>query len=117
MEDGRIANYQITASSTWKDGTRAYFGRLNGDPVVGISNGVWTPSSHNKDQWIQVNLGIPRLITGIITQGRHGRDEWVTRYKVQYTDDGVNWQYVVDGQQNEMVNFSIQLFCRSFKFF
>ena len=114
MEDGRIAHYQITASSTWKDGTRAYFSRLNGDPVGGISNGVWTPSSHNTDQWIQVNLGIPRLITGIITQGRHGRDEWVTRYKVQYADDGVNWQYVVNGQQNEMVNLSILLFYRSF---
>ena len=104
MEDGRISNYQITASSAWKSLTESHFGRLNGGPVIGITSGVWTPVTNNKSQWIQVNFGLPRLVTGIITQGRHGADEWVTRYKVQYADDGVNWQYVVDGQQIEMVN-------------
>ena len=106
MEDGRIANYQITASSAWKNGTKAYFGRLDADPrdpIRGISNGVWTPTTSNKHQWIQVNFGIPRLVTGIITQGRNGDDQWVTRYKVQYGDDGISWEYAVDSKQNKTV--------------
>ena len=103
MEDGHIANYQITASSAWRNWTRAYFGRLDEDPVKDITNGVWTSSTSDKDQWIQVNFGIPRLITGIITQGRHGAKQWVTRYRVQYGDDGINWEYAVDSQKNETV--------------
>ena len=104
MEDGRIANYQVTASSAWRNYTRAYFGRLNGEPIRGTSNGVWTPSTHNDRQWIEVNFGIPRLLTGVMTQGRPGDNHWVTRYKVQYSNDSINWQYVVDSQQNDTVN-------------
>ena len=104
MEDGRIANYQITASSAKNHGTEAYFGRLNDAPVQDITNGVWTAYTQDKNQWIRVNFGVPRLLTGIITQGRPGKDQWVTQYKVQFGDDGVNWQYVVDSQKHETVN-------------
>ena len=37
------------------------------------------------NQWIQVDLGNPTYVTGVLTQGRNGGNaQWVTKYKVQF---------------------------------
>lgn len=49
--------------------------------------GAWCPSEPNQDEeWIQVNLGISKLIFGIITRGRADYAQWVTSYSLQYAD-------------------------------
>jgi hypothetical protein len=47
-------------------------------------------------QWIQVNFGgESRWVTEVHLQGR-GRDcdQWVTAYKLQFSDDGIDWHHV-----------------------
>ena len=88
MEDGRITDSQITASSYH---SRYYLyeprrGRLNEYYLS------WASNYRNTNQWIKVTFDEVHYITGVITQGYD--DAWVTSYKVAFTEDGTNWQYV-----------------------
>ena len=96
MEDGRIIDSQITASSEYS----SYFGsvtnaRLNRPGSVGQFGG---PATSDLNQWVQVDLGISRLVTGIIMQGRDRAVivHFVKKYNVQYSNDGDTWRKVTD---------------------
>ena len=99
MEDGRIEDNQLTASSEYNDGVKPKYARLNLLPEANIHSGVWRAAVKDTNQWIQVNLTTPTIVTGVITQGRHGLYEWVTHFKLQYSDNGDHWQFVSDAQQ------------------
>jgi len=47
-------------------------------------------------------------VTRVATQGRNAAySQWVTKYKLQYSDDGVNFQYY---QENGAINVSYAFF-------
>ena len=52
------------------------------------STQAWSPSSMNKQQWIQVGSPLIGDWTKIILQGRGDADQWVETFKVSYTIDG-----------------------------
>ena len=39
-------------------------------------------------------------VTRVATQGCGSQEEWVTSYKLQYSDDGVYFQYYMEAGQN-----------------
>ena len=93
MESGFIKDFQITASSQNDVNHAAIQGRLN-FKAGGGKTGGWSTYGNNANQWIQVALGSYTKLTGIATQGRNGQySQWVTKYQLQYSDDGVNFQY------------------------
>ena len=49
-----------------------------------MKGGAWQTSLEDLNQWIQVDFGFSRLITGVVTQGRPAWevDRWVKAYKV-----------------------------------
>lgn len=53
--------------------------------------GGWCASSRNP-QWIKVDLGRVKQITGIATQGRDVFYEHVKNYELEFSTDGVSWQ-------------------------
>ena len=59
------------------------------------------------NQWLQVDLGSENFkITRVATQGRKESAEWVTSYKLQYSDDGVTFHYYKEqGQASDKVIF------------
>ena len=84
IEDGRITDGQITASSVNKNpGNHPTNARLN-RPEGGGTTGAWIAGSKDLPQWIQVYLGEEKMVSGVILQGRENSNQWVTRYKVQY---------------------------------
>ena len=91
MEDGAITDAQITASSRVDGNHSAVQARLNfkGD---GSKAGAWSALTDDRNQWLQVDLGSYTRVTRIATQGRNGYNEWVTKYKLQYSDDEGNFQ-------------------------
>lgn len=45
------------------------------------------------NQWIQVDIGPPTLVTGVISKGRGDtkKQHWVTRFKLSYSNDSNVW--------------------------
>ncbi|XP_022083730.1 lactadherin-like isoform X2 [Acanthaster planci] len=75
MEDGTIPDERISASS-YKGPSGSSDARLN-------SNWRWTPLS-NERSWIEVDLAVSTLVSGVITQGGPGGMRYVKRYLVSY---------------------------------
>ena len=100
MENGTISDKQVTASSQYKERYAAFYGRLHaqeGDEVAG----AWSALTNDVNQWLQVDLIYQYTnITRVATQGRHSSySQWVTKYQLQYSNDGVHFQnYTGQGQ-------------------
>ena len=104
MESRHIKDAQITASSQWNGNHAAIQGRLN-FKAGGGKTGGWSARWNNGNQWIQVALGSYTKLTSIATQGRNAYSQWVTAYKLQYSEDGVNFYYYkVPGQNSPKVH-------------
>ena len=92
MENGLIKDAQITASSEHDSNHAVNQARLNFKGGGG-KTGSWSARVNDANQWIQVALGSFNNLTGIATQGRNDYNQWVTKYQLQYGDDGVNFRY------------------------
>ena len=100
VESGAISDRQMSASSQWDEILPASQGRLNVEAVSG-KGGSWSAKDNNVHQWLQVDLGNPHTkVTALATQGRNDYPQWVTKYKVQYSGDGVSFQYFIEEQSS-----------------
>jgi hypothetical protein len=43
-------------------------------------------------EWMQVDLGTEKRVTGVVTQGRSDVDEWVLEYRVEYSLNGKHFR-------------------------
>ena len=103
MESGVITDAQITASSQWDDDHAAYQARLHFQKQ-GNKRGSWSSRRNDRNQWLQVDLGSYTTVTRVATQGRNRLDQWVTKYRLQYSDDGLNFHlYKELGENSEKV--------------
>ena len=87
MEDGRIEDSHLTASSSRTGDHGPSNARLNlgaGLPLSS-SRGAWRAADNDHERpWIQVNLSVTQNVSGVVLQGREDWDQWVTKYKVMY---------------------------------
>ena len=82
MEDKRITDQALSASSILNSRFTAQRGRLN---LVGDA---WNPSRRDRMPWLQVDFGRKVGIVQIATQGEDGGDYWVTSYSLSYKANG-----------------------------
>lgn len=72
---------------------------------------VWVAAATDAEQWLRVDLGTEYTIarvTRVRTQGRRGvYSQWVTKYKLQYSnDEGETFQYYRDqGETTDKVKY------------
>lgn len=93
MGSGAISDKQITSSSQLNDAHAAMQGRL-GSKATKSKGGSWSAASNNYSQWLEIDLRSQNInVTRVATQGRPDASQWVTKYKLQYSKDGVNFQY------------------------
>lgn len=107
MENGAIADGQITASSHFDSLHKPKGGRLHLQESANQA-GSWSSYELNSLQWLQIDLGDQFTnITRVATQGRHHVNQWVTRYKLQYSNDGSKFEYYkgVQGQSKVCGDF------------
>ncbi|XP_029394988.1 contactin-associated protein-like 5 [Mus pahari] len=57
-----------------------------------MGTGGWSPADSNAQQWLQIDLQNRVEITAVATQGRYGSSDWVTSYRLMFSDTGHNWQ-------------------------
>ena len=105
MENGAIPNGQVTASSQWDDNHAAIQGRLQFKAITWKA-GSWSARRNGPYESLQVDLGSQYTkVTRVATQGRNAYAQWVTKYKLQYSNDGVNFQnYRKPGKTADRVN-------------
>jgi len=88
MEDGRILDRQLTASSSYSPRDGPQYARLNSQAGAG----GWVSAEnfgYYGYQCLQIDLENPHIIvTRVATQGRTTWNQWVTAYKLQYSNDG-----------------------------
>ena len=104
MQSGLINDGQITASSMWDSNHAPGNGRL-GFTRQSSKAGAWCAKTNDVNQWIQVDLGSPTIVTGVITQGRDCT-QWlqrVTKYKVQYSRDGMSWEFIKTANKSSVM--------------
>ena len=104
MQNGRIKNRQISASSIFDKNHAAWLGRLN-RKKVGHYRGAWAVRHSTRYQWLKVDFGRPTRIVQILTQGRQDYRQWVTQYYVTYSQDGIHWaEYKINSGRKVMLN-------------
>ncbi|NP_001087541.1 milk fat globule-EGF factor 8 protein S homeolog precursor [Xenopus laevis] len=102
MKAHMVSDKQITASSvyqTWGVDAFTWYPHYARLDKIGKTN-AWTALENNQEQWLQIDLHIPKKITGIITQGAKdfGSIQYVESFKVAYSDDGNTWKIYKDSR-------------------
>ncbi|XP_069376715.1 neuropilin-2a isoform X2 [Paralichthys olivaceus] len=102
---GLLPDAQISASSSrdmmWNPGTARLVASRSG----------WFPAPAQPlagEQWLQVDLGVPKTMRGVITQGARGGDAgsgattdnraFVRKYKVAHSLNGKEWNFIMDSK-------------------
>ncbi|CAH1801960.1 unnamed protein product [Owenia fusiformis] len=59
------------------------------EELPGIGSGSWSPAVLNTDQWIQVDFGSVKRVSGVVTQGRNAgpQNQSTTEYRVLYREN------------------------------
>ena len=99
LEDGRIQDGVISASTIWSSACAAKLGRLN--HVAGSGKaGAWCVRTSDAHQWLQIDLGKGTTVTKVATQGRQDHNQWVTSYSISYSPVRSHWVYVMTHGRN-----------------
>ncbi|XP_068726464.1 lactadherin-like [Montipora capricornis] len=84
VEDKRITDGLLTASTYYNSGYAPWYGRLN-------SIYSWGVRSNRHGEWFQVNFVETRVVKGVATQGRQNGNYWVKSYTIGYSVDEMNF--------------------------
>ena len=109
MENGAISDGQITASSfhthPWID-HGPHLARLHLQHISDARAGGWLAELPNDaSQWLQIDLGNQYYnVTRVATQGRQSSNQKVTKYNLQYSDDGVAFSWYENDQGQPKVS-------------
>eukprot|EP00930_Biecheleria_cincta_P037254 TRINITY_DN25547_c0_g1_i3.p1 TRINITY_DN25547_c0_g1~~TRINITY_DN25547_c0_g1_i3.p1 ORF type:complete len:915 (+),score=149.98 TRINITY_DN25547_c0_g1_i3:57-2747(+) len=55
---------------------------------------AWSAATSRAGEWMNMDLGFPVTVIGVVTEGRRGSDQCVTKFTAQYSIDGVTWENV-----------------------
>ncbi|XP_065526198.1 neuropilin-2 isoform X1 [Lathamus discolor] len=101
MLSGLIPDSQISASST-----RGYDWSPSMARLVSSRSGWFprVPQAQPGEEWLQVDLGVPKNVRGVIIQGARGGDSvtttesrsFVKKFKVAYSMNGKDWDFIQD---------------------
>ncbi|XP_075790447.1 neuropilin-2 isoform X5 [Pelodiscus sinensis] len=103
MLSGLISDSQISASSI-----RGYDWSPSMARLVSSRSGWFPriPQAQPGEEWLQVDLGVPKTVKGVVIQGARGGDSitmvearsFVKKFKVSYSMTGKHWEYIEDSK-------------------
>lgn len=109
LEDGRIKDEALSASSQWHFTTGPQYARLNRDE----GDGAWCPQEASDSQYLQVDLGRLTFLTVVGTQGRYAQssgNEFARAYRLNYSRDGLEWRSWKNRQGNTVLEGNTNVF-------
>ena len=93
-QNWEIPNTAFTAQSNMGSDYQPFYGRLQKH-----SNGWCSGRGTSVSEYIQVDIGTMKAVTGVAIQGEGGAndgDNYVTKFKLQYSIDNHDWNYYVE---------------------
>lgn len=84
LEDKRLRNGAMTASTYYNSNLAPWRGRIN-------HYSSWGARRSTRTQWLQVYFGGLARITGISSQGRQNANQWVKTFVLTFSRDGFNF--------------------------
>uniref|UniRef100_A0A5S6R5E3 Protein kinase domain-containing protein n=1 Tax=Trichuris muris TaxID=70415 RepID=A0A5S6R5E3_TRIMR len=107
MESREIGDEALTASSSFDENS---VGPRNARIKTEQNGGAWCPRRQINPtvrEWLQIDLGTRRLVTGVETQGRYGDgvgQEFATAYSIEYwRPELAGWHRYKDRSENEIL--------------
>uniref|UniRef100_A0ACB8FS74 Uncharacterized protein n=1 Tax=Sphaerodactylus townsendi TaxID=933632 RepID=A0ACB8FS74_9SAUR len=104
--DEVLEAFSFNASSCWHEqnemgGNQAWTAEHAAFTSSGIS---WAADQSSTEEWLEVDLGGKRNITGIITRGSsHKHNYYVKSYRVLSSRDGKNWKVYKSSDREDKV--------------
>ena len=98
MQDRRVSKGMLTASSMYNHYYGPWSARLQARNY-GSARGGWVAKYRNRNQWLQIDLGVATRVKRIATQGRYDANQWVKSYTVSYSNNGVRFFPVRHGRK------------------
>uniref|UniRef100_UPI0037E92206 coagulation factor VIII n=1 Tax=Semicossyphus pulcher TaxID=241346 RepID=UPI0037E92206 len=97
LKNGQIPDKSIRASSYYSSMLRSWSPHLARLNQEGGAN-AWRPKNNNPHEWLQVDLGKVKRITGVVTQGARSllTQMIVTEFSVTVSRDGRSWSSVLE---------------------
>ena len=89
LENGHVSDAAFSASSNTAKYVPAR-ARLN-IHADSKGYGAWAAKSNNGKQWLQIDFGELARVTKVATQGRQDADQWVTKFTLSHSVDGMHW--------------------------
>lgn len=96
MENYIIPDNQITASSLKTADDKPHAARLNAD-------WAWTAQDIPEfggegvlSEWLQVDLGEVKEVTGVVTQGHPHYNQYVESFVIQFSETGLAWEDILE---------------------
>ena len=89
MQNGRIPDSAIMASSEYNTVSKAINSRLHFLFRSGTNYGAWIAKTNDVFQYLQINFGNWTKVTRVAIQGRQDADQWVTSFSLSYGYDAV----------------------------
>ncbi|XP_032227696.2 uncharacterized protein LOC5503440 [Nematostella vectensis] len=96
LRTGQIPDSKITASSEYNSAYRAGNGRLYFYKQNGRFS-TWLAKQNDDKQWLQVDFSNIIKITRVATQGTPDSDWWVKTYSLEFSRDGIFWEFYQQG--------------------
>ncbi|XP_030058419.1 inactive carboxypeptidase-like protein X2 [Microcaecilia unicolor] len=102
LENLKLTDFQLHASTVKRYGLGAHRGRLNIQAGVNendLHDGAWCAGRNDLHQWFEVDAQRLTKFTGVITQGRNSLwlSDWVTSYRVMVSNDSHAWITIKSG--------------------
>ncbi|KAL0627316.1 Neuropilin-1 [Plecturocebus cupreus] len=100
MVSGLISDAQITSSN---QGDRNWLPE-NSRLVTSRSGWALPPAPHSYvNEWLQVDLGVEKIVTGIIIQGWKHRETklFMRKFKIGYSNNGSDWKMIMDDSKHK----------------
>lgn len=107
LEEKKIPDSSFSASSSHSTFLRSWSPHLARLHQSGGAN-AWRPKNNNPHEWLQVDLGKVKRITGIITQGARSlfTQMMVTEFSVTFSQNGESWSSVLEESSHRERIFS-----------
>ena len=101
LEDKRVHNKMMRASSYYNYWCGPWSGRLNGRRH-GRYGGAWCAKRRDRHQWLQIDFGALTKVYRIASQGRQNSAQWVKSYSLSYSKNGYKFITYKEGGRTKV---------------